>query len=156
MAKYRNLTQDELLSFEQEFVKFLVVNGIVAEDWEKMKIENPEKAEKIVDLFSDVILEGVLRKIQFIEIRQKNYVQTIQCLADKMIMFAMSCRDKSYDMRAFIDTASSGLNVALFELHHGEKSYDFDRELVVFDYVQKGFEVSDGNLFRTLALALAQ
>lgn len=156
MAKYRNLTQEELVSFEPEFVKYLVVNGIVAEDWEKMKAENPEKAEQIVDIFSDVILEGVLRKIQFIEIRQKNYVQTIQCLPDKMIMFAMSCKDKSYDMRTFIDTASSGLNVDLFELHHGEMGYNAEREGIIFDYVQKGFEVSDGNLFKTLALALAE
>ena len=32
MPKYRLLTQDELNELEQEFINYLVVNGITAED----------------------------------------------------------------------------------------------------------------------------
>ena len=76
MAKYRILTKDELKNFETEFVNYLVVNGIAADDWVKMKDQEPEKASKIVELFSDVIMEGVLRKVNFVEIRQNDIAVT--------------------------------------------------------------------------------
>lgn len=152
MAKYRNLTNKELETFEKEFVDYLVVNGIVAEDWEKMKREDAAKAEKIIDLFSDVILEGVMRKVKFLEIRTKAYIQAVQCLADKMVMVAISCKDKSVDMRELdsVDTTPKALTA--FEMHQGEKKYQKQREIELYEMVTGGYEVSDGQLFKQLIL----
>lgn len=153
MAKYRILTKEELKSFETEFVNYLVVNGIPADDWEKMKAEEPEKASKIVELFSDVIMEGVLRKVNFVEIRQKAYVQSIQFMTDAMRMVAISCKDPQMDLREIDSSKIKASSLELFEIHQGEKKYDEIREQIIFDYVQKGFEVSDGKLFKSLLLA---
>ena len=35
--KFERLSNNELRSLEKEFIQFLVVNGIVAADWEKSK-----------------------------------------------------------------------------------------------------------------------
>jgi hypothetical protein len=156
MAKYRILTKEELKNFETEFVNYLVVNGIAADDWVKMKAEEPEKASKIVELFSDVIMEGVLRKVNFVEIRQKAYVQSIQFMTDAMRMAAISCKDPKIDLREIDFSKITASSVELFEIHQGEKKYDEIREQIIFDYVQKGFEVSDGKLFKSLALALIE
>lgn len=156
MAKYRILTTEELKAFEKEFINYLVVNGIIAEDWDKMKTDDPQKAEKIVDLFSDVIMEGVLRKINFIEIRQKTYIQSIQFMTDSMRMVALTCKDSGIDLRTFDFSSFKPNTVDQFELHQGDKVYDQSREQTIFDYVQKGFEVSDGKLFKTLILATAE
>ena len=65
--KYRLLNTEELKTLEKEFVEFLVVNGITAEDWESIKKETPQKADEVLVLFSDVILEGSLRKIEYLK-----------------------------------------------------------------------------------------
>ncbi|NOQ74013.1 MAG: hypothetical protein GQ574_18550 [Crocinitomix sp.] len=153
MAKYRDLTKEELITFEKEFVDYLVVNGIVASDWERMKLENNEKAEQIVSLFSDVIMEGVLRKIKFLERRTKAYVQAVQCLNDKMLMVAVSCKDKSYNMSDFKEGTAKEVIVDSFEMHQGEKAYHKTREEVLFEMVSQGYDISDGQLFKSLLLA---
>lgn len=153
MAKYRDLTKEELITFEKEFVDYLVVNGIIASDWEKMKLENNEKAEQIVSLFSDVILEGVLRKIKFLELRNNAYVQAVQCLEDKMLMIAVSSNDKAYNMSDFKPETPKEVISDYFEMHQGEKKYDKTREEVLFEMVSQGYEISDGKLFKSLMLA---
>jgi len=66
MPKYRLLTESELKDFEKEFVSYLVVNGIDAADWQRIKTKDPAKAGQILDLFSDVVFEKILRQTQFI------------------------------------------------------------------------------------------
>jgi hypothetical protein len=51
MSKYRTLKRDELKILEKDFVQFLVTNGIMANDWELLKIEEPEKAEGLIEMF---------------------------------------------------------------------------------------------------------
>jgi hypothetical protein len=153
MAKYRDLTKEELITFEKEFVDYLVVNGIAADDWERMKLENNEKAEQIVSLFSDVILEGVLRKIKFLQLRTKAYVQAVQCLNDKMLMVAISSKDKAYNMSDFKPETPKEVIADYFEMHQGEKSFHKSREEVLFEMVSQGYEISDGQLFKALMLA---
>lgn len=66
MVKYRFLTDEELKGFEEEFKHFLIANGLHAEEWEKMNSENPDKAIEIVGLFSDLILDKVYDKTNYI------------------------------------------------------------------------------------------
>lgn len=153
MAKYRALTATELNEFEKEFIDYLVVNGITADEWVRLKAEEKAKAEKIIELFSDVILEGVLRKIKFLHIKTKNYVQTIQCLPNKIIMVAVSVTDKSIDLTQFDAVSFNALDAAKFELHSGEKKYTKNREADLFALTEKGYVVSDGTLFKQLILA---
>ena len=153
MAKYRRLLKEELVIFEKEFVDFLVVNGIVAEDWEKLKVNEPEKAEKMVDLFSDVILESVMRKAQFLEIHTANYVQGVQCLADKMIMIAVNCKDQKQDMRLFMKESPKELWKDEYEILQGEKKYAESREMDIFNMTKQGFSITDGELFKELMIA---
>lgn len=153
MTKYRDLTKDELVTFEKEFIDYLVVNGITAEDWEKMKIEENEKSNQIVSLFSDVIMEGVLRKVRFLEIRTKAYVQAVQCLNDQMLMIAISSNDNAYNMSHFKPETPKEVIAESFEMHQGEKKYDKTREEVLFEMVSQGYDISDGKLFKSLMLA---
>ena len=64
--KYSRLSAEQLRELEKEFVDFLVVNGIVAEDWIALKENEPLNADKIIDQFSDVVWEGTLRKLKYL------------------------------------------------------------------------------------------
>lgn len=76
MAKYRLLTIEELKELENEFVEFLVLVGITADDWVKIKCEKPDKADSMITLFSDVVFEKIMRKTQFPERRRSNDIRT--------------------------------------------------------------------------------
>ncbi|MFT5955981.1 MAG: putative aldo/keto reductase-like oxidoreductase, partial [Cyclobacteriaceae bacterium] len=65
--KYRRLTQEELQEMEKEFIDFLVINGISSDEWLVLKEQNNEKVEKIIDLFSEAVLETVYRKVSYLE-----------------------------------------------------------------------------------------
>src|SRR5690606_40355682 len=40
---------------------------ITAQEWEDIKVNKPEVAEQELDVFSDLVWEGVLNKVEFIE-----------------------------------------------------------------------------------------
>lgn len=150
MPTYRLLSSEELMDFKEDFIKYLVVNGIDADQWEQLLSTDAEKAEKIVDLFSDVVFEKVMRGVRFLEIRSKGYVQAIQCLDDRMIMVAVSAKGLEID---FATTDLTSTDISGFDIHKGEKGYGRRRELELFELTEKGYEISSGDLFKSLILA---
>ena len=155
MAKYRRLTLEELQNLEKEFVDFLVVNGIVAGDWVKMKAVEPEKAEKIVELFSDLVMESVLRKIEFLELRTKKLLLTFQCLEEKIVLVGVEGEapadftNPDYIQNALKDSLPD------LQIFSTEKKYTKSREEELFEMLENGHAVADGKLFKALALSLA-
>lgn len=150
MSRYRLLSSEELKEFEEDFIKYLVVNGIDADQWGQLISENPDKAEKIIDLFSDVVFEKVMRETKFLEIHSKGYVQAIQCLEDKMIMVALSTNGEHVDLNT---TDLASLDMPSLNVHKGEKEYSNTRELELFELTKKGYQISSGELFKSLILA---
>lgn len=155
MAKYRLLTIAELQQFEKEFVDYLVINGLTADDWEKTKSNTPEKAEKIIDLFSDVIFEGILRKVKYLDFKSNNSLKSFQCLSDKIILVSLELNDDSInllDVKEFsqlIENPPKGIKV-----YTTEKKYKISREEELFNMINSGCEISDGMLFKSLCLAI--
>ena len=84
--KYRRLTLEELKPLENEFIDFLVVNGVIADDWEQLLVNDVEKSNQIIDAFSEVVFEGIMRKTQFLEYRSKGELITFSCMADLIYM----------------------------------------------------------------------
>lgn len=156
MAKYRKLTLEELQHLEKEFVDYLVINGITADEWVKIKDEEKDKSERIIDLFSDVVFENILRKIQYLEFRGINEIYAYQCLADKIVMVGLTA-----DAQGNIDFSDEEIlkkavnqpdnSIKIFTT---DKTYHKARETEIFNMLQAGCEISDGKLFKLLCLAL--
>ena len=156
MPKYRPLSSQELQEFEKEFIEFLSANTVTADDWVTLKAENPEKAEQLIDLFSDVIMESVLQKIQFLELRSKNELMAFQCLEDKILLAGMRSNDPASDFTN-PDFIQQGLQQppADLKIFTSEKPYDKPRERELFEMTQAGCLVTDGKVFKALSLAIA-
>ena len=65
--KYSRLTKEQFEEMKQEFINFLASQSITADEWEKIKKEQPKAAEQELDVFSDLIWEGVLNKVEYLE-----------------------------------------------------------------------------------------
>jgi hypothetical protein len=156
MGKYRVLSNEELLTFKKEFIDYLVVNGLTAKDWEEIKIDELEKANQIIELFSDVIFERVFRKVTYLDFKSKNSLMSFQCLSDKMVLVSLDLKDDSInllDVKVYNDMIiSPPSNVKIYT---SQKEYSLVREEELFKMVNSGCEISDGSLFKSLCLGLS-
>lgn len=157
MIKYRLLSQEELAELEQEFIEFLILNGIAADDWKAMKEQHPDDSMRMIELFSDVVFDSIMRKTQFLELRDKRELKTLQCLEDKFVLVGLNASktheadftDSQY-VESALSTPPSNLEVYTVEI-----KYEKPRGEEVFQLMERGYEISDGKLFKTLCLALA-
>lgn len=150
MAKYRLLDPDELQSMEKEFIEFLVINGITADDWQQLKTKDPKAYFGIVESFSDVVFENILRKTKFLEFRDSQDIYCIQCLDEKMILIGIKS-DGSIDFEhsSINDIINSDLKGYMTEKH-----YNINRQKELFQMIKNGYQISDGLLFKKLSTAL--
>ena len=156
MPTYRLLNLEELTELEKEFVEFLVLNGITAEDWVKMKEQDTAAADQIIELFSDVVFEGIMRKVSYLEYRAENFVHAFQCLSDKLVLVAMESEDDfavNFLDPNFIEAATINPPEKLL-VRTTSKPYSKTRERELFDMIQAGCNISDGGLFKALCLKL--
>ncbi len=154
--KYRRLEKDELQELESEFINFLAANTVTGEDWVKIKAEDPEKAEKLLDIFSDIVFDKVLKKVEYLEYKTAKDMKTFHCAEDKITMRGLMVDENSpldftqlqtpEEMTQMLRTSGASL-----KLYRAEKVYKWEREQELFRMMENGCLISKGELFRTLA-----
>lgn len=160
--KFRRLTNDELQELEKEFVQFLVSNTVTADDWEKIKEENPERAEGLIEIFSDIVFEKVIGNIKYLEHRTPKNLRAYYCVSDRIYMLSILVEGESDLDLSKNDNPEimmeklrkSGANLKVFS---GEKKYKKEKALEVFELMQQGALIShDGNMYKLLSQLVHQ
>jgi hypothetical protein len=77
--KYKRLTKEQFEELHQEFATFLATQSIDKNEWDEIKVKTPEVAEQELDVFSDLIWEGVLTNARFLEHFSKNHIFLFHC-----------------------------------------------------------------------------
>jgi hypothetical protein len=77
--KYKRLTKEQFEALHQEFITFLATQSIDKSEWDKIKAERPEVVEQELDVFSDLIWEGVLTNATYLEHFSKNHIFLFHC-----------------------------------------------------------------------------
>ena len=67
--KYSRLTKEQFEELHQEFINFLATQSITAEEWATIKTKQPEVAEQELDVFSDLVWEGVLKSVKYAKLK---------------------------------------------------------------------------------------
>ena len=158
LPKYKLLTEQELKELEKEFVDFLVINGIVVDDWLKIKEQSTEKTEEIILLFSDVVYEQVLRSTQYIKSVTPKRILCFHCLESKMVLMGLDARNAEgidFSRIHYLEEILRDFPPSLSVLH-SNKEYQDSRERDIFKMLERGAEISDGNLFKSISLLYAQ
>ena len=62
--KYSRLTKEQFEELHQEFINFLATQSVTAEEWANLKENKPDLAEMELDVFSDLIWEGLIDSCQ--------------------------------------------------------------------------------------------
>ena len=77
--KYARLTKEQFESLHKEFAQFLATQKIDSVQWEKMKSENSSLVEEELNLFSDMVWDDVLNKVEYLEHFSDNSVNFFKC-----------------------------------------------------------------------------
>lgn len=152
MPTYRKLSLEELNEMEKEFIDFLVLNGITGDDWVKLKVTNPEKAEGICDAFSDVVFTKILKNIRYIERHAAKQIVTIYCDDNQMSLLGLDVPDdididltNPEQFKTLKSNPPKGLRTL-----KSSKQYSKPRETELWDMLNDGFFVSDQKLYMAL------
>ena len=139
---------EELDEMQQEFIHYLVANGIEAKDWEQLKEKDESQAQLWIDSFSDVVIQKVLEGVKYIEHRTSNESKLFECLPDEIRLIGL--RSEEVDLLDSEQLAAASLNPGKVELFKGVKKYSKKREDELFELLQSGGEISDGKMYLLL------
>lgn len=152
MPKYRNLNTEELQALEQEFIDYLVVNGITADDWIRIKKEDQQDAQRIIALFSDVVFEKMMRKTEFLIRETEDSLFCFHYQSKEAIMVGLKSKESKLNLEEDI---SEKISSGTYELVRGNKTYKQQREVELFKMIQNGAEVSDGKWYKQLVVMIS-
>ncbi|MBL4887128.1 MAG: hypothetical protein JKZ03_01425 [Flavobacteriaceae bacterium] len=151
--QYTRLTKEQFEELQQEFINFLASQTITAKEWETLKKEKPEVAESELDVFSDLIWEGVLSNTSYLEHYFSNQLYLFEFQEQKIKLISIKINDSSVDL-----TKTEGLNWLTGHLSHhtvdifkASKAYSKNRNSDIFALVQQGAVISKGELYKSIS-----
>ena len=151
--QYTRLTKEQFEELQQEFINFLASQTITAKEWETLKKEKPEVAESELDVFSDLIWEGVLNNTSYLEHYFSNQLYLFEFQEQKIKLISIKINDSSVDL-----TKTEGLNWLMGHLSHdtvdifkASKAYSENRNSDIFALVQQGAVISKGELYKSIS-----
>jgi hypothetical protein len=147
--KYKRLTKEQFEALHQEFATFLASQSIDKKEWDEIKTNKPEVAEQELDVFSDLIWEGVLTNAQFLEHFSKNHIFLFHCQKDFIQSMVLKSLVAEVDFlkKEGLQWFSDNLFTDTVEIHVGKKDYDKERNESIFDLISQGTILSDGQLY---------
>lgn len=153
--KYRRLDVEELQEMEKEFVRFLATRSIPGPDWEKIKAEQPDKMNMLLDEFSDLVFEKILTGITYLEMKTPNDLKTFRCEKEKIDLIGLTVEGNSQidftrDQTPEEMIAQFKLSGAKLKMYQAEKNYKGNRELELFNMMESGCLISKGELYMML------
>nr|WP_321222400.1 DUF6495 family protein [uncultured Psychroserpens sp.] len=147
--KYSRLTKEQFEELHQEFINFLATQTITVDEWEDIKANKPEVAEQELDVFSDLIWQGVLSKVNYLEHISPQQMHLFHCAEKQMRLIAIKIKNKEVDITTkdgytwFKDNLLSD-DVELFT---AVKDYSDDKGLDKFKLIQEGANITKGDLY---------
>lgn len=147
--KFTRLSKEQFEELQQEFINFLATQSITAEEWKDIKTNKPEVAEQELDVFSDLVWEGVLTKAEYLENISSQHMYLFYLGESEIELIGLKLNTKDVDL-----TTSEGfgwLRENLMsddvEIFNAKKTYSNDKQLDKFSLIQQGSVITKGELF---------
>ncbi len=146
--KYRQLTKEQFESLHEEFARFLASQSIDVKEWTQIKKEKPTVAEDEMNVFSDVVWDDVLSKTSYVEHFSETNANLFKCDEKEVHRIAIKI---NWDINLLKQEGFEWLmqnpmdnSVDVFK---GSKAYQSERNLEIFDLIEKGSSISKGEIF---------
>jgi hypothetical protein len=148
--KYIRLTKEQLEELQSEFINFLATQSITGEEWAKIKQDTPEVAEDELDVFSDLIWEGVLNKVSYLENISEQQMHLFQLVDKEMKLIAVKVMNPKIDLTTKIgfDWFKKNWQSDFVEYMTASKAYTEEKNLDKFQLIKQGSVITKGELYQ--------
>jgi|TARA_R110000796_G_scaffold26895_1_gene74247 hypothetical protein len=148
--KYLRLTRQQLEELHQEFINFLATQSITGDEWERLKKEKPEVAEEELDVFSDLIWEGVLSKVQFLENISAQQMHFFHLQEKEMKLISVKVMNPDIDLstKEGFSWFRKNYQSDFVEYLTASKAYSADKNLDKFSLIKQGAVITKGELYK--------
>ena len=147
--KYQRLSKEQLEELHPEFINFLAAQSITAKEWSEIKRDNPETAENEIDVFSDLIWEGVLEKVEYLEHFSPQHMFLFQIDGTTINLISVKVDDELINIttKSGYQWLQDNLMDESVNLYTSSKILKEDRNLDIFALIQKGAAITKGELY---------
>jgi hypothetical protein len=146
--KYRLLTKEQFESLHQEFALFLASQSIDATEWKTIKQQKKEVALDEMKIFSDVVWEDVLTKTAYLEHFSETSANLFKCDEKEIHRIAINITwdINLLEQKGFEWLMHNPLDNSV-EIFRGSKNYTSERNSEIFDLIEKGSIITNGELY---------
>lgn len=148
--KYSRLTKEQFEELHQEFINFLATQSITAQEWSDIKTNKPEVAEQELDVFSDLIWEGVLSKVEYLEHISPQQMHLFHCTEKHMRLISLKIKASDIDITTTEGYAWFRDNLMSddVEFFTAKKEYSETKNQDKFKLVSEGASITKGQLYQ--------
>lgn len=153
--KYRMLTSEEMEIFNEDFKHFAIANGVSNEEWLDMIKSEPERANHLVEIFSDIVLQKVYERIKYIENRSANSCLVFELNKDQIELISINSKSNDVDL-----STPDSIHQALVSFpdkltfFKTSKAYSKKREMEIHDMLIQGCVNSSESFWDALNKAI--
>jgi len=146
--RYSRLTKEQFEELHKEFINFLATQSITAEEWTTIKKEKPEVAEQELDVFSDLVWEGVLNKAMYLEHISEKHMHLFSLRESDMHVIAVTIKGEiDLTTKEGFQWLRENLMDENVEFLQAKKAYSEDKNLDKFKLIQQGAVITIGDLY---------
>ena len=148
--KYKRLSKEQLEELHPEFINFLATQSITSEEWSALKQEKPEVAEQEIDVFSDLIWEGVLSKVEYLENISEMHMHLFHLTDKEMKLFSVKILNPNIDLRTQegFGWFKRNFQSDFVEYLTASKAYSDDKNQDKFKLIEQGAVITKGELYQ--------
>ena len=150
--KYTRLTKEQLEELNQEFINFLATQSITADEWKEIKEQKPEVAEEELDIFSDLVWEGVLSKVEYLENIAPQHMYLFKVDGAQLRLIGLKIKKEDIDLttKEGFSWLRANLMSDEVELFNADKSIEADKNTKLFELIKQGSSITKGDLYKYL------
>lgn len=145
------LTSEEMEIFNEDFKHFAIANGVSNEEWLKMVETDPDRAQQLVEIFSDVVLQKVYEKIRYIENRSKESCLVFKLDKEQIELISINSQSSEIDLSS-PETIHQALVSSPDKLtfFRAGKNYSKEREAEIHEMITQGCVNSTESFWNSL------
>jgi len=148
--KYTRLTKQQLEELHVEFINFLATQSITGDEWEVIKRDKPAVAEEEIDVFSDLVWEGVLTKVVYLENISAQNMHLFYLTAKEMKLISVKVMNPDLDLTTTegFEWFKKNWQSDFVEYLTASKAYTEDKNLDKFNLIKQGAVITKGDLYK--------
>ena len=150
--KYHRLSQDQLISVYKQFIIFLSSKGIDKKYWDIIKQQENEKANLLIDQFSDIVWEKIINECEFFTYSSKDQLFMFNSKKKTISVIVLKCINKKINIQT-----NKGWNWILknitdkdISIYQSSRNYPEERNTYIYKYLKKGAIISDEKKIKSL------